>query len=299
LGNTEVALGDARLTLEREPQQHFDLLVLDAFSSDAIPVHLLTEEAFEVYQRHMQTNGIIAVHVSNRQLKLEPVVANLARRFNYKSVIIDYSPPPDQWWNQGSGWVLLSRNEALIKSLATREGARPAQADAGTVPLWTDDFTSLFQIVRSPASPQMAARPAEAEAEAAAKLWERGDFSGAMAGYRRALEDDPGLVEALNNLAWLLATCPEAPLRNGAEAVQLAETACRLTEYHRTTLVGTLAAAYAKAGRFPEAVATAKKACELASVFKDDALLAKNRDLLALYQAGQAYHEPATTPSQR
>ena len=89
-GKVEVAPGDARLSLEREPPQHFDLLVLDAFSGDAIPVHLLTKEAFEVYQRHLNTNGVIAVHISNHYLDLEPVVVNLARHFGYKLASIDY-----------------------------------------------------------------------------------------------------------------------------------------------------------------------------------------------------------------
>src|ERR1035441_8998567 len=99
----------------------------------------------------------------------------------------------------------------------------------GTVPLWTDDFASLFQIIRWAAAPQIGARPAEAEAEVATKLSGRGDFAGAIARYRRALEIDPYLVEALNNLAWLLATCPEASMRNGPEAVQLAGLACQIT----------------------------------------------------------------------
>ncbi len=73
----EVVLGDARLSLEQEPPQNFDLLVLDAFNSDSIPIHLLTKEAFEVYQRHLKTNGLIAVHVSNASLDLAPVVVNL------------------------------------------------------------------------------------------------------------------------------------------------------------------------------------------------------------------------------
>ena len=72
----EVVMGDARLSIEREPpDQHFDILALDAFSGDAIPVHLLTREAFEIYLRHMKPGGIIAVHISNRHLDLEPVVA--------------------------------------------------------------------------------------------------------------------------------------------------------------------------------------------------------------------------------
>jgi spermidine synthase len=293
-GKLDVVLGDARLSLEREPAQNFDLLVLDAFNSDAIPVHLLTEQAFKVYERHIKTNGIMAFHISNGHLNLEPVVLNLARRFNYELAIIEYQGPRDQWWNELSTWALLSRNEELMHSPAIRESSRPAQAAAGTVPLWTDDFASLFQIIRWGATPQLRARPEEAEGEVAAKLAGRGDFAGAVARYRRALELDPYLVEALNNLAWLLATCPEASVRNGTEAVELAEKACQITEYHRTIMVGTLGAAYAEAGRFPEAVATAQKACELASVFKEAALEAKNRELLQLYRAGQAYHEAAS-----
>jgi tetratricopeptide (TPR) repeat protein len=294
-GKVDVVLGDARLSLEREPSQDFDLLVLDAFNSDAIPVHLLTEEAFTVYERHIKTNGIIAFHISNGHLNLEPVVLNLAHRFNYESAIIEHNPPRDQWWNQLSTWALLSRNGELIHSPTIRENTRPAQADTGTVPPWTDDFASLFQIIRWGATPVVGARPAEAEAEVAAKLSGRADFTGAIAHYRRALKIDPYLVEALNNLAWLLATCPEASIRNGVEAVQLAERACQITEFRRTIFVGTLGAAYAEAGRFPEAVTTAQKACELASIFKEEPLLAKNRELLEHYRAGQAYHEPGPT----
>jgi tetratricopeptide (TPR) repeat protein len=294
-GKVDVVLGDARLSLEREPPQNFDLLVLDAFNSDAIPVHLLTEEAFTVYERHIKTNGIIAFHISNGHLNLEPVVLNLARRFNYEAAIIEHNPPRDQWWNQLSTWALLSRNGELINSSTIRESTRPAQADTGTVPLWTDDFASMFQIIRWGATPVVGAWPAEAAAEVATKLSGRGDFTGAIAHYRRALEIDPYLVEALNNLAWLLATCPEASMRNGAEAVQLAERACQITEYRRTIFVGTLGAAYAEAGRFPDAVTTAQKACELASIFKEEPLLAKNRELLEHYRAEQAYHEPGPT----
>jgi tetratricopeptide (TPR) repeat protein len=291
----DVVFGDARLSLEREPPQNFDLLVLDAFNSDAIPVHLVTEEAFVLYERHLKTNGIIAIHISSAHLNLEPVVLNLARRFNYEAAIIEYNPPRDQWWNQLSTWALLSRNGELINSPTIRENTRPAQADTGTVPLWTDDFASLFQIIRWGATPVVGARPAEAEAEVAAKLSGQGDFTGAIARYRRALEIDPYLVEALNNLAWLLATCPEASMRNGPEAVQLAERACQITEYRRTIFVGTLGAAYAEAGRFPEAVTTAQKAGEMAWIFKEEPLLVKNRELLELFQAWQPYHEAGPT----
>ena len=84
-GRHEVVLGDARLSLEREESpQNFDLLVLDAFSGDAVPAHLLTAEAFEIYQRHLQPDGIMAVHISNRYLDLSPVLAGLAEQFGYR-----------------------------------------------------------------------------------------------------------------------------------------------------------------------------------------------------------------------
>ena len=147
-GKVEVAPGDARLSLEREPPQHFDLLVLDAFSSDAIPVHLLTKEAFEVYERHLNTNAIIAVHISNHYLDLEPVVVNLARHFGYKLASIDYEETDEEWWLYGSTWVLLSRNEQVINRPAIRNAASTVNTNSTKVPLWTDDFASLFQILR-------------------------------------------------------------------------------------------------------------------------------------------------------
>jgi hypothetical protein len=146
-GNVEIAPGDARLSMEREPPQHFDLLVLDAFSSDAIPVHLLTKEAFEVYARHLNTNGVIAVHISNHYLDLEPVVANLAHYFGYKLASIDYEETDEEWWLYSSTWVLLTRNERIINSPAIRSAGSTLTTPV-KVPLWTDDFASLFQILR-------------------------------------------------------------------------------------------------------------------------------------------------------
>jgi hypothetical protein len=96
----------------------------------------------------------------------------------------------------------------------------------------------------------------------------------------------------LNNLAWTLATSKETNVRNGTRAVQVAEHACELTHYGVALLVGTLAAAYAEAGRFDDAIATAQKACALASESGKQDLLKNNQDLLALYQKHQPYHEP-------
>jgi spermidine synthase len=144
----EVTLGDARLSLERESPQNFDLLALDAFSSDAIPVHLLTTEAFEVYDRHLKTNGIIAVHISNKWLDLEPVLVNVARRFNYKLVVIDHLPSNEQWWLRHSVWVLLARGDELVNSPVIRAASRPAKEIPANISAWTDDFSSLFRILQ-------------------------------------------------------------------------------------------------------------------------------------------------------
>jgi SAM-dependent methyltransferase len=153
----EVVLGDARLSLEREPPQQFDLLALDAFSGDAIPVHLLTKEAFALYGRHLKPDGVIAVHISNRHLDLAPVVANLARAFRYKLTSISHEEDEGddaddeagrEWWVYSSTWALLTRNEAISNFHAIRQAADAAPTNAVAIPLWTDDFASVFQVVK-------------------------------------------------------------------------------------------------------------------------------------------------------
>jgi spermidine synthase len=87
-GEVEIVTGNARLSLEHEPAQNYDVLVLDAFYSDAIPSHLLTEEAFEVYLRHLKSDGVFAMHISNLHLDLRPVMAGLAERFHFSTTAI-------------------------------------------------------------------------------------------------------------------------------------------------------------------------------------------------------------------
>ena len=144
----EVAMGDARLSMEKEPAQGFDLLALDAFSSDSIPVHLLTREAFELYQRHVKTNGVLAVHISNHYLDLEPVVVNLAKHFGYRFAKCDYEEREEAWWVYASTWMLLSRDESFLKKPLVVEAAVSVKTNRTDVPLWTDDFASLFQILQ-------------------------------------------------------------------------------------------------------------------------------------------------------
>jgi tetratricopeptide (TPR) repeat protein len=119
-----------------------------------------------------------------------------------------------------------------------------------------------------------------------------GHFRAAMDHYQTALRLAADSPDGLNNLAWLLATCPDASLRDGRRAVSLAERACTLTQFKTTVFVGTLAAAYAEAGRFADATTTAQKACDLAAARGEVGLLQRNQELLARYRQHQPWHEP-------
>jgi tetratricopeptide (TPR) repeat protein len=121
-------------------------------------------------------------------------------------------------------------------------------------------------------------------------LARQGKARAAVGQCRRALRLNPDAPAALNNLAWILATCPEADLRNGPEAVPLAERACQATAFQQPTLIGTLAAAYAEAGRFDEAVQTAQKASDVALSLGQTNLSNRNQELRQQYQRRQAYH---------
>jgi Flp pilus assembly protein TadD len=118
-----------------------------------------------------------------------------------------------------------------------------------------------------------------------------GDWGAAIQHYNDALQLKPGSPGILNNLAWILATNPDDNVRKGAKAVELAEEACRLSDYKQPTLIGTLGAAYAEAGRFPDAITAAEKACESASAAGNASLLKKNQELLQLYRASRPYRE--------
>ena len=139
-----IELGDARLTLERQPPQHFDLLAVDAFSSDSIPVHLLTVEALQLYFRHLRADGILAVHVSNRYLHLEPVVAAAAVKLGKDAVLI-VNPDDDAKEIFLSRWVLLA-NRGLFSELPDIEKAGKPADGSTRIKLWTDAYSSLFAV---------------------------------------------------------------------------------------------------------------------------------------------------------
>jgi len=124
-------------------------------------------------------------------------------------------------------------------------------------------------------------------------LCQKGRVDEAITHLQKNLQIKPDSLDVLNNLAWLLATSQDAHIRDGVRAVKYAERACELTHYGVTLLVGTVAAAYAEAGRFDDAIAAAQKACALATAAGEQELLEKNQNLLALYRAHQPYHEAA------
>jgi spermidine synthase len=137
-------LGDARLTLEREAPQNFDVLAIDAFSSDSIPVHLITDEAVGIYLRHMKANGIIAFHVSNRFLDLKPVVQQIALKHNLH---VSWVRDSYDDGSTSSDWVLLCKNAEKLKLPEISEGSAEITAKPDWR-LWTDDFNNILQVLK-------------------------------------------------------------------------------------------------------------------------------------------------------
>ena len=140
----EIALGDARLTLEREAPANFDVLAVDAFSSDAIPVHLITKEALDVYLRHMKPGGIVAFHVSNRFLNLGPVVGRIATACGVFAVNVYEKGDEDK---TQSDWVLVSRDRKALEDKIIKDVSEPVEERAAWR-LWTDDYNNLVQVLK-------------------------------------------------------------------------------------------------------------------------------------------------------
>jgi MFS family permease len=145
----EVALGDARLSLEREQPQGFDVLAVDAFSSDAIPVHLITREALGIFLKHVKPDGIVAFHVSNRFLDLIPVVARIAREQGAHAVLVRDDPEDeDNSLRSRTDWVLVSRDEKALQAGNIVEGGGAPAEDRPEWRTWTDDYSNLVQILK-------------------------------------------------------------------------------------------------------------------------------------------------------
>jgi hypothetical protein len=142
----DVVLGDARLSLERELPQNFDVLAVDAFSSDSIPVHLLTREAFSLYFGHLKPEGVLAVHISNNHLDLAPVVQSLAAALHKEALLFD-TDDDDEQEVYGATWVLLTGQPEVLRKPAFQQAGSPLKPRPG-LRLWTDDYSNLFQILK-------------------------------------------------------------------------------------------------------------------------------------------------------
>ena len=143
-----VVLGDARLRLAEAPAGRFDIIVVDAFSSDAIPVHLLTREAVALYLDKLAPGGVVIVHISNRYLDPQPVFARLARDLQLAGRYQRYSPAIDRHkqYTQPSAWLVLARTDADLGAAAHDSNWRPL-AESAHVGVWTDDFSNLLSIL--------------------------------------------------------------------------------------------------------------------------------------------------------
>jgi len=146
-GKVEVVHGDGRLLLEREVPQRFDLLAVDAFSGDAVPVHLLTREALALYMKHVNEHGTVAFHVTNAHLRLAPVVERLAREAGYHAILIK-DRSRDRPYTKFSDWVIVTRDEDLINDPEIIAKSANIELIAGLKP-WTDDFSNVFKIFGS------------------------------------------------------------------------------------------------------------------------------------------------------
>jgi tetratricopeptide (TPR) repeat protein len=396
----EVVLGDARLSLANGPPRKFDLLVVDVFSSDSVPTHLATREAFQLYLSRLADHGLLAVHASSRFLDLRPILGRLAKDAGLTGRI--YDDPGEQLGPRRlpSTWAVMARRPEDLAALPDDPRAKPLAVDNGRV--WTDDFSNLVEAIQWRSSWQQlqpAAWWKSAANEAAfcnalgIVLGKQGRVDEAIEQFRNAVRIDPGLADAHSNLAlalqkagrldealaecrealrlnpdfaeghynlgcvlfqkseveealhqfqealrirpdygearynlnvafshwgqvrnalaeqrealrkrpqdaallralaWTLATNPNVSIRNGREAVDLADRSVRLSQGKQPEPLDALAAAYAEAGRFADAVETARQALAIAQREKNPTLAKAIEARLRLYKAGAPYRD--------
>jgi hypothetical protein len=148
LPNPTIRIGDARLSLEQDAPASLDLLALDAFSSDAIPMHLMTREAFASYARVLQPRGLLLVHISNRFLDLEPVVAALAADGGWHAAKLYYQPPKHAAIASASQWIALTRDPATLRALAAGDPQWLPLTRKPGIAAWTDDYSTILPLLK-------------------------------------------------------------------------------------------------------------------------------------------------------
>jgi SAM-dependent methyltransferase len=148
--HVDVILGDGRLSLEREQAQGYDLLAIDAFSGDSIPMHLITREAMAAYLRHLKPDGVIVFQATNRFVDIAPVVERLAAEFGLTAVLVsdavDSSDGAD-YWISGTDQIIVTRNARLLAAEPIRSVAQPL-TPRPDFRIWTDDYYNLLRILK-------------------------------------------------------------------------------------------------------------------------------------------------------
>lgn len=151
-GDVSVVVGDARIALKNAPDQRYDLLIQDAFSSDMIPLHLLTTEAFELYLEKLEPNGLLTFNITNRHINLEPLFAELFHAYHITGLVwrdFQTNRELDAEYRYPSAWVIASRSQSALAPFSADARWRPLQRRPG-MRLWTDDYSNLFSVLKWP-----------------------------------------------------------------------------------------------------------------------------------------------------
>jgi tetratricopeptide (TPR) repeat protein/spermidine synthase len=214
----QIVEGDARLSLEREEPQGFDVLVLDAFSGDSIPVHLLTTEAMAVYMHHLAEHGVMAMHISNRYLDLRPLLWLLARQFDLDACFVQSTG--DDARSQSASWMLLTPDAALLDELAFSGTVVHDHevADDRRLAVWTDDFSNIYQSLYRDESRTEKEERAQQSFREGMLAFGNQSFDAAIELLSDAIEQDPQFVEAYVN--------------RGSAYAQTGDAARALTDYN-------------------------------------------------------------------
>ncbi|HEV8312012.1 MAG TPA: fused MFS/spermidine synthase [Burkholderiaceae bacterium] len=144
--SVDVQVGDGRLLLQAEPPQRFDVLVIDAFTGDSIPIHLLTREALVLYSERIKPQGVIALHISNRYLDLRPVIGRLAAEMGLQLAYVEERESDTDPDKASSNWILLARDRSILDLPDIKEAVVDLPMTTRR-PLWTDDYSNILQVI--------------------------------------------------------------------------------------------------------------------------------------------------------
>jgi len=329
--NVEVILGDARLSLIHGAPRKFDLLVVDVFSSDSVPIHLITREALQIYLQRLAEGGLLAIHISSRFLDLKPILGKLAEDAGVMARVREDSGTSDLG-KDSSTWVVMARRAEDLLPLVKDPGWVPLGSGSGR--LWTDDFSNIVGFMKwrfswewlKPSTwwgavPEAAShykignalvsqgrfdeaighyekalkiRPdvAETHYNLGNALADQGRFDEAIGHYQKALEIRPDFVEAHFNLGNVLADQGRFD-----EAIGHYQKALGIRPDFAEAYFN-LGNASADQGRFDEAIGHYQKALDLAKRQNKQDLAKASRAKISLYEAGTRFHERRSSPDQ-